>query len=141
LGWLFAIWENRRHDREKRELAASDARTDRKRQFRANIKTLCENVVTDADLFRTHRCSLKPLREECAKIEADITDKGGFRKAVEAHCSLTQEQIEPRDQSRKPPSKDAHGNWISTPCGPPPDLEAGRKALRTSFDAICRFAE
>lgn len=142
---LFAHILAKRRDRDNRLIVQIAAVKERKRSFRAAINGLCEDVLAakDESLFIAHQKSLPLFREECAKIEADISDVKAFRLARDAYRRFTLNDIEDRDHNARPPKPvDEHGNYVSTVGWKPRcRYEMGRQRIKESLDAICKLAE
>jgi hypothetical protein len=96
-----AVWRDQRN----RELAASSTKERRKREFIAAISALRDSFDTTPNekLVDAHQASTVRVRDECALILDDIdeTRRPGFQKSRDAYLSLTRDQIECRDWSKR----------------------------------------
>lgn len=100
-----AKWRDRRRDQAAREYAAGAVKEAHKRDFRAAVNSLRDTVLAakDSELIEAHKQSLPRFREECAKIEPEISDAADFRASRDAYLGLTGPDIECRDANEKPP--------------------------------------
>ena len=135
-----------RREREAQERAAAEAKRARKQAFIAAITFLRDTVLAakNSELIEAHNQSLPRFREECAKIEPDISDKADFRTSREVYLSLTNEEIECPDQSEKPPpNEDRFGNYVAGGINWKPRCryELGRQRIKVLLDRICEHAK
>jgi hypothetical protein len=116
----------------------------RKRDFRAAIASLRGNVLDakDSELIKAYEQSLPRFRDECAKIEPDISDVGDFGATRDAYLSLTGPDIECRDANQKrPPNKDQFGNYVARPGWQAPcRYELGRQRIKGLLDTMVDYA-
>lgn len=142
LATLFAIWRERSRDREARDHAETTAKEGRKRDFRVSMTALRDNILADTDdrLIACYKASFPRFREECAKVEPDISNVEKFKTAREEYLNLTDSDIQCPDQNAKPPPpRDAYGNYCpgnnlgwTRPCR----YELGRAKIKNRLDAV-----
>lgn len=136
----FAVKRERRRDREAREHAASTAKEQRKRDFCLAIASLRDVIlaVQDTELVEAHKQSLPRFREECAKVEPDVTDAFGYKATRDEYLGITPPDIECPDRSQEPPPpRDQFGNYKPQPGWQPPcRYNLGRQRLKTLLDTM-----
>jgi len=121
-------------DQQNREITASSAKDGRKRDFCAAIIAVRDsfNTTPNEKLVEMHQASTTRVRDECAAILNDIADtnRDGFHRSRDVYLSLTRDQIECRDWSKKVP--------LATP---PARYELGRARLRQLLDELITYAK
>jgi hypothetical protein len=140
IGWIVASRLNhslaKKRENHARERSVATARNERKRNFRAIILSVRdsfgEGTTPDEKLFELHQASTPRIRDARFAIQDDIPEnqQTNFRSACEAYLSLTRDDIENRDWSKKVP--------LTTP---PARYELGRARLRQLLDQILEHAK
>jgi hypothetical protein len=119
----------------------------RKHTFRAHVSSLRDNILAgkDSSLVEAHEKSVPRFREECAKVESDIScfKRSAFKETQTAYCGLSRDEIENRDHSKKPPpNRDAFGNYQpQIGWKPPANYARGRERIRALLNDIIDCAK